>query len=93
MKGILSRLAAVFLLSLPMAFIFRRSERFTLARLNSDPAGYIAQRKEIISKAHLGGHFIAVFILGLLVVLSIEVVAFLVRGDWHAPRERNESGD
>ena len=81
-KALLSRLAAVLVLCIPLNLLVMADEHKTLAQLNSDPAGYIAHRKEALAHLSGGVMFVVMFMLLAIAMLCVEALAYLLRGEW-----------
>ena len=92
MKGFLSRIGAIYLLSVPGAFLFRILNDRSIARMNGDPAAYVARQKELLMRTGPGTHFFLLAILGMSLVAIVEVVAWVIRGGWRESFAHGNSG-
>src|SRR5437773_315679 len=81
-KALLSRIAAVLVLTIPLNLYMMASERRTLAQLNTDPTSYLAHRKDVSTQLKAVVMFVVMFRMLVVGMLCVEAMAYLFRGDW-----------
>ena len=86
----LSRLIAVALLCVPLAWLYSSHAQRNLDQINSDPAGYLQHAKSLQHPSFLHWFFLLLFVLAAIVFI-IEGLAHLVGR--FLPERRERSGD
>jgi hypothetical protein len=80
-KGLISRLITVVLLCVLTSFGITSRYRLNLVAIGKDPRGFIAKEEAIYSHSFTY-HLISILFLGIMLLLFVEAVSYVLRGDW-----------